>query len=282
MAIYIKTEATTANAKASQPIISNRHRMTLVISCLFLFSYLIFSFQLESEVETTEMEQIKSVDHKKEALTSDKASSAGDDTIEEEVVDAKKIPDSSSAADISNNDECNLDCDALNAKRIDEFGGDLMDRSVLLQLATQAREKVIENIKKDYGIYFEDIFKNGFEPITHDGNSIQTLTRKLKIKALTVQANVLTEKEICDQECRLFETDASSPIYNSTIPHYTRYVWATGGHSASAGHGNLFNQSYTAFMERDIKPIFAAIGIEFEGRNYAMGGTKYVDRIGDC
>jgi hypothetical protein len=272
MVISINSEGT-ANAK-TQPI-SNRHRMTLVISCLFLFSCLIFSLQLESDAEITEKEQTKGVEFKKEALTL-----AGD--TKEEVMDAKKMPDSSSAADSSNNGECNLDCGALNSKRIYNFGGDLMDRTVLLQLATQAREKVIENIKKDYGIYFEDIFKNGFEAITHDGDSIQLLTRKLKIKALTVQSNVLKEKEICDQECRLLEHDASSPIYNSTIPHYTRYVWATGGHSASAGHGNLFNESYTAFMERDIKPIFAAVGIEFEGRNYAMGGTKYVDRIVDC
>jgi hypothetical protein len=273
MVISINSEAN-ANAKAAQPI-SNRHRMTLVISCLFLFSYLIFSFLLESEAETTEIEQIKGVDFKKEALP------LSGDTLEE-VMGATKMPDSSSAADSSNNGECNLDCDALNSKRIYEFGGDLMDRTVLLQLATQAREKVIENIKKDYGIYFEDIFKNGFEPITHDGDSIQMLTRKLKIKALTVQSNVLKEKEICDQECRLLEHDASSPIYNSTIPHYTRYVWATGGHSASAGHGNLFNESYTAFMERDIKPIFAAVGIEFEGRNYDMGGTKSGLEISMC
>jgi hypothetical protein len=86
----------------------------------------------------------------------------------------------SSTAGSIDNGECNLDCEALNSKRIFYFGGDLMDRTVLLQLATQAREKVIENIKKDYGIYFEDIFKNGFEPITQDGDSIQMLRQKIE------------------------------------------------------------------------------------------------------
>ena len=45
------------------------------------------------------------------------------------------------------------------------------------------------------------------------------------------------------------------------------YIWATGGHSASAGHGNLYNESYTAFMERDVKDIFGSIGIDFHGRH---------------
>jgi hypothetical protein len=291
---------------------SRPHRVMAVLIMLSIFC-LVYFLHVERVVEPAQMEQIKKrFDFKNEALVpaaentagvinaSDSDSGSGnmvDNGRDDDITSSGSGSDhnneennmiytnnaSSSTAKSSNNGECNLDCDALNSKRIDEFGGDLMDRTVLLQLATQAREKVVENIKKDYGIYFEDIFKNGFEPITHDGDSIQTLRRKLKIKALTVQSNnVLKETELCDQECRLLEHDASSPIYNSTIPHYTQYVWATGGHSASAGHGNLFNESSTAFMERDIKPIFAATGIEFEGRNYAMGGTTSGLEISMC
>lgn len=52
--------------------------------------------------------------------------------------------------------------------------------------------------------------------------------------------------------------------------------------SASAGHGNLFSESYTAYMERALKPIFAAIGIEYIGKNYAMGGTSSAAEIALC
>ena len=53
-------------------------------------------------------------------------------------------------------------------------------------------------------------------------------------------------------------------------------------HHITAGHGNLFNESYTAFLERNGKEIFASVGMDFEGRNYAMGGTPSGWEIGTC
>lgn len=262
MAISIKSRTAST---MSQPESSSRQRAMFGIPILLLVLYVALSFRLESEAETSEMEQIKGSDFKKEALH------AKDPT--------ETTPDASTgSAKVENSDtvdgDCIIDCDTLDSNRIDQFGKDLTDRTAMLQLASEARDKVIANIKKDYGIYFDGIFKSGFEPITADGDSIQLLRRKLQIKALTVQVNIMNEKETCKKECHILDQFESSPIYNSTFPHYTRYVWATGGHSASAGHGNLFNESYTAFMEHDLKPIFGAIGIEFEGRNFAMGGTK--------
>lgn len=35
-------------------------------------------------------------------------------------------------------------------------------------------------------------------------------------------------------------------------------------------------------MERALKPIFAAIGIEYVGKNYAMGGTSSASEIAFC
>ena len=42
--------------------------------------------------------------------------------------------------------------------------------------------------------------------------------------------------------------------------------------SSSAGHGNLFHESYTSTMERVLKPILAKIGLDFQTRPYSMGG----------
>jgi len=74
------------------------------------------------------------------------------------------------------------------------------------------------------------------------------------------------------------EDDSSPPLDTS----FENYIWVTGGHSASAGHGNLYNESYTAFMERDVKDVFGSIGIDFQARNYAMGGTGSAAEMAMC
>lgn len=61
-----------------------------------------------------------------------------------------------------------------------------------------------------------------------------------------------------------------------------RFVWATGGHSAAASHGNFFNQSYTAYMESSVSVVMSAVGIDFEGRNYAVGGASSGPEIAFC
>jgi hypothetical protein len=44
--------------------------------------------------------------------------------------------------------------------------------------------------------------------------------------------------------------------------------------SAAAAHGDLYNESYTAVIERFVRPSFQELGIWFQGKNYAMGGTE--------
>jgi hypothetical protein len=60
------------------------------------------------------------------------------------------------------------------------------------------------------------------------------------------------------------------------------FIWATGGHSASASHGNYYNQSYTAQLERMGKGVFGAAGMHLIGRNFAMGGTCSGMEVGAC
>jgi len=49
-----------------------------------------------------------------------------------------------------------------------------------------------------------------------------------------------------------------------------------GGHSAAAGHGNHFTQSYTMQLQRIMEPVFARLGVHFEAHNMAMGGLGTV------
>jgi hypothetical protein len=182
-------------------------------------------------------------------------------------------------------------CSARRKARDEHFGGNLLIRKDLVQMANTAKGKLISKLKVDYGDYFEDMFmnKSAVTPISPEGESMKRLKRKLMIKILSMQ-NEIKKKEESVNGCDCVNGDKAlvEKIENITAESmridttYARYVWATGGHSASAGHGNLYNESYTAFIERDLKGIFGAIGIDFEGRNYAMGGTNSGAEISMC
>jgi hypothetical protein len=45
-----------------------------------------------------------------------------------------------------------------------------------------------------------------------------------------------------------------------------------GGHSAAAGHGNIFQQSYTMQLQKVLEPIFARLSVKHTAHNMGMGG----------
>ncbi len=56
-----------------------------------------------------------------------------------------------------------------------------------------------------------------------------------------------------------------------------------GGHSAAvAGHGNLYNESYRAFLEQHAQEGFQTVGIDLEAWNYAIGATKLAAELSMC
>ena len=62
---------------------------------------------------------------------------------------------------------------------------------------------------------------------------------------------------------------------------YLLYTWYTLL-LLSAGHGNLFQESYTKVMEHTAKDVFASVGLIFEARNYAMGATASAAEMSMC
>ena len=108
------------------------------------------------------------------------------------------------------------------------------------------------------------------------------------MKVLKVQISILDEqKNLRGCDCTSHNTPTDRRLQKTLdlpkVPtFYQRFVWSTGGHSAAAAHGNLFNESYTAYLEQAVKGVFQSIGIEFEGRNYAMGGMDSAPQIALC
>jgi hypothetical protein len=165
---------------------------------------------------------------------------------------------------------------------------ELLNRQTLLDRARTAQAVVVEKLRRDYGAYFEPMFVDTtvqtdttgevtyrpVHPITPAGPSLARLKRKLMLKLLQMQVTVqnaarsttttmTTTTEGC--ECTTArgtpqrglpeeELESAEPETTRTNPTttYAQYIWATGGHSAAAGHGNLYNESYTAYMERDL------------------------------
>jgi hypothetical protein len=50
------------------------------------------------------------------------------------------------------------------------------------------------------------------------------------------------------------------------------FNFAMGGHSAAAGHGNHFSQSYSLQVAWIMEPIFARLGVKHQSRNFGNGG----------
>jgi hypothetical protein len=61
-----------------------------------------------------------------------------------------------------------------------------------------------------------------------------------------------------------------------------RFVWATAGHSSAAGHGNLFNESYTIVLQQGSNNLMEAVGLDFLARPYAMGSTYQGFELSSC
>jgi len=177
------------------------------------------------------------------------------------------------------------------------FGLDEMKQSY-----ADAKEGLYELLRKDYGAdAFQKLFleedgttSRGRSYIrsaqTEDDLGWDRLKRKVVIKVLKALENGKHQSRKTARRRRLLQNHqqrqrsarqlSSSDLDNSDwmVP----FVWATGGHSAAAGHGNFFNQSYTAYVERATKDVYAAAGLRFEGRNYAMGGHPSGPEIAFC
>lgn len=253
----------------------------------------------ESKEEAKDAENGDETDSKNEDKESDKESTViKEDETKEEPKAANK-EDSANDNNKDESDECASKCSSRAQQHKERWNGDLLNTNDVERLAQEAYDKLIARLKVEYGVeYFAKIFqvdgksrgRSAFLSANADGDvSLKRLKRKLKMKILAAQLSIQEELESfgdCDCKAvakvsnrRIFEIDNDiSPLAD----YHERFVWATGGHSSAAGHGNLFNESYTAVMERGVADVFGSIGIEFEGRNYAMGGTDSAPEIALC
>lgn len=131
--------------------------------------------------------------------------------------------------------------------------------STLEARLAMGKAKLRTMLLEHYGEYTDLVFDretimNTFH--TPSGKSRTRLKRRMKIK--------------------LLQALLAPP--NTTV----NFIWATTGHSAAAGHGDLFNQTYSASIEAAARVVFELFGIHFYAKNYAMGGTRSGPEIAMC
>ena len=207
-------------------------------------------------------------------------------------------------------EQCSSFCKAYLAERVKHHGGNLLHPRDLLEIVTKAREDMINTLKEEYGdAVFKAIFtepdgtsrgdtliwgaSDSGENGKNQGPSKARFRRKLKIKLLEAQHEIRKrESNVLGCDCTQIsngrslnnEQDENSNVF--VLPElplsYSEFVWVTGGHSAAAAHGNLYNESYTAYMEKAVKTVFGAVGLDFIARNYAMGAMSSATEIALC
>jgi hypothetical protein len=218
--------------------------------------------------------------------------------------------------------QCPGFCQARSDQLHKHHGGDLLDTNYLVTAMERSQENLHSMLKKDYGEEaFKSMFVNGKtgKVLGHQicksadretDVSYLRFRRKLQMKALQVQMKILDQRvnlEGCnctkgvmsrrgrhlqepaapEEAVVVEELEPAKPHgLQITLPEvpafYERFVWGAMGHSAAAAHGNLYNESYASFLERGMKDTFGAIGIDFEGRNYAMGGMDSAPQLALC
>ena len=199
--------------------------------------------------------------------------------------------------------------ESVTASQFAQFDGNDLTNPTAMQSRLQIfRDQWIEGLKRDYGEdHYQAIFE---PPLQNDGDKTERvhvgrhrafvdpnrlprggqkyeevqgregpawyrMVRKWTIKLLQVQLSMIEEqlggnKMACVETCQSSRSGSDSESDAATNGIYGTYRWANGGHSASAGHGNFYRESYTAILGRDLQPILKAIGLDFQVRNYAM------------
>jgi len=136
----------------------------------------------------------------------------------------------------------------------------------LRSLVLEGKKGFDEIVKQEYGEYAEQVF---------DTVSV--------LKYFKTPNDVAKKKDDVDISRERLKRRMKIKIIESQISEgTTTFTWAVGGHSAAAGHGNLFHQAYGNIIEQSLKGVFGSLGINFNAKNYAMGGTKSAPETALC
>lgn len=171
----------------------------------------------------------------------------------------------------------------------------------MLDSVLEAHQAMIHKLRKDYGDeYFDKIFRRSGEESRKD----ELTPEKLQMEYLPIRPfgpkDLYFTNHFNKERKETYDRNIQPQYFHSIVNfrrklmikilranaddtnHNNKYVWATGGHSAAAGHGNLFHETYTKVMENTCSHVFQNAGLQLEARNYAMGATSSAAEMSMC
>ena len=83
------------------------------------------------------------------------------------------------------------------------------------------------------------------------------------------------EKQSCNSQCGCTTTTSWENLKRRLLHAVVTedmFVFAMGGHSSAAGHGNHFQQSYTLQVQWILEGVFSRLGVRHQSRNFGFGG----------
>lgn len=137
-----------------------------------------------------------------------------------------------------------------------------------LREAKKLVNRTMEAVYAEYGVGVPDGDLSKF--------SDELLAQRQAFAPLTVIKDIGDDAEYNARGAGMWTTQDSLDglarrIIHAIITQDTFHV-ALGGHSAAAGHGNGFNQSYIIQAGHVLEPVFAHLGVTMRSFNFAQGG----------
>ena len=175
--------------------------------------------------------------------------------------------------------------------------------SLLLEHVLQERRNLRQKLVSLYGEYYEDIFEPS---IILDKRTQQQQQHRVSIGKHTMykspshlpnenpddtqkrKAGMLTgtpgwDRMVRKLQIKILQAQSSELLSSSRkTTTTTTFRWMTSGNGPASGSGNMFHETSTSILEASVKPIFAAVNINFQAQNYAIQALSSGDEAALC
>jgi hypothetical protein len=145
------------------------------------------------------------------------------------------------------------------------------DNEYMTQFLSEAKKLVNRTMEAIYAEYGVGVPGGDLSKLTEAQLNQREIFAPFKI----IQ-NINDDGEYKSKEKMMWTTQSSLDglarrIIHAIITQDTFHI-VLGGHSAAAGHGNGFNQSYIIQAGHVLEPVFAHLGVTMRAFNFAQGG----------
>jgi hypothetical protein len=127
-----------------------------------------------------------------------------------------------------------------------------------------------------------EIFGALEDPLSYHRVKRVMIMKILRAILLQQQQQPKQPKFLSKRKSKTTSATASSSDIAESPKSLLPFVWALGGNSVAAGHGNLYSESYAAVVTRRVQPVLEQLFLNFTMRNYAASATQSAPETAFC